>query len=97
MNAISGGKIYYMYMCIRVSNSERDFFTLGELLFFVRGELPTLIMLHAFFYGVRVMRAAAIPILFEAVVPIPHIGVILPNRFRHSNGTLKTDRQRLKV
>ena len=54
-------------------------------------------VMHTFFDGVRVMRAAAIPILFEAVVPIPHIGVILPNRFRHSNGTLKTDRQRLKV
>jgi hypothetical protein len=76
MNAISGGKIYYMYMCIRVSNSERDFFTLGELLFFVRGELPTLIMLHAFFYGVRVMRAAATPIVFEPVVRILLIAYI---------------------
>ena len=43
------------------------------------------------------MRTAAIPLLFDAVNPIPHIGVISPNCFRHSNGTLKTNQQRLPV
>ena len=50
--------------------------------------LPMTVM-NTFFDGVREMRAATIPILFEDVVPIPPIGVISPNCFCHSNGTHK--------
>ena len=73
----SGGiKIYIIRKCVLVSISKHDFFTLGELLLVVCGELLTLTMMHEFFYGVRVTRAAYLPVVVEAVVRIPLIAVI---------------------